>query len=97
MVKAPGAAVRARELRPLNQPAPTNVLVRGNRLVALVIDGAMIPVAEIQDTWLSQDEWWRPTPIDRRYYAIVLANGRYLVLYHDRLTNRWYAQPYDLP
>ncbi|MGB3307444.1 MAG: hypothetical protein WBA63_14760 [Thermomicrobiales bacterium] len=95
MVKASGAAVRARELRPLNQPAPTNVLVRGNRLVALVIDGAMIPVAEIQDRWLSQDEWWRPAPIDRLYYAVVLANGRYLVLYRDRIGDRWFTQRHE--
>jgi len=97
MVKASGTAVRTSELRPLNQPEPTNVLVRGDRLIAVVIRGVVIPVAEIQDTWLSQDEWWRIIPIDRQYYAVVLATGRYLVLYRDRIGNQWFAQPYDLP
>lgn len=99
MVETPGTPVRpdADDLRPLNGPVPTQVIVKGARLLALVIEGKAVGVAELQDTWLSQDEWWRPRPIDRQYVAVVLENGRYLVLYHDRIDGRWYTQHHSTP
>lgn len=97
MVETPGTPVRpdAGDLRPLNQPVPKQVIVKGNRLLAVVLDGQAVGVAELQDTWLSQDEWWRPRPIDRQYVAVVLENGRYLVLFRDRIDGQWYEQHHE--
>ena len=99
MVKTPGASVRpdAGDLRPLNQPMPTQVIVKGGRVLAVVLEGEAVRVTALQDTWLSQDEWWRPRPIDRQYVALVLETGRYLVLYHDRIDGGWYVQHHEMP
>ncbi len=99
MVSSPGAPIRpdADDIRPVNQPQPVEVMVEGPRLVSIVVDGARVLIAGIQDVWLSEDEWWRPVPIDRLYFAIVLENGRYLTIFRDRSTGRWYEQPYELP
>jgi len=87
----------ADDLRPVNQPQPIEVLVDAQRRGTIILGGARLPIVGVLDVWLSQDEWWRPTPIDRLYFAVVLENGRYLTIFRDRLTDRWYAQPYELP
>ena len=53
-------------------------------------------VAEVVDEWLVEDEWWR-TPVARRYLQLVLADGRLLTLFEDRITADWYAQRYTVP
>jgi len=87
----------ADDLRPVNQPQPIAVIIDAQHRGTIMLGRVRVPIAGILDVWLSQDEWWRPTPIDRLYVAVVLENGRYLTIFRDRLTNRWYAQPYDLP
>jgi hypothetical protein len=59
----------------------------------VVIAGQRVPVAEIIDTWLIEDEWWR-APIARRYVQVLLADGRVLTLFHDRIGGDWYTQHY---
>lgn len=99
MVKTPRTPVRPNEgdLRALNLPMPTQVITKGSRLLAVVIGGKAIGVAELQDTWLSQDEWWRQRPIERHYFVVVLENGRYLVLYRDLIDGRWFVQNHPVP
>jgi len=38
---------------------------------------------EITEIWRIAEEWWRPHPIQRTYYRLVLANGRPLTIFHD--------------
>lgn len=52
-------------------------------------------VARTVDEWLVEDEWWRH-PLQRRYLRLVLADGRPLTLFQDRLTGAWYRQHYTL-
>lgn len=61
--------------------------------MAVVIAGQRVPVAEIIDTWLIEDEWWR-APIARCYVQVLLADGRVLTLFHDRIGGGWYTQNY---
>lgn len=60
---------------------------------AVTLQGRRIPVAEVVDEWLVEDEWWR-TPVARRYLQLVLADGRLLTVFEDRITRDWYAQRY---
>lgn len=59
----------------------------------LVERGRRRPIAQIQDAWRIDDEWWR-NPIDRRYYRVVLDDGSLRTLYHDLADDHWYEQPY---
>jgi hypothetical protein len=58
----------------------------------VVLEGKPVGVAEIQDTWLSQDEWWRQRPIERHYVVVILETGHYLVLFRDLVDSNWYGQ-----
>ena len=48
-------------------------------------------VSRIEDQW-SFDLWWRPTPMQRRYYQISGEDGRRLTLYRDEHADCWYRQ-----
>ena len=48
-------------------------------------------VSRIEDQW-SFDLWWRPTPMQRRYYQVSGEDGRRLTLYRDGREQRWYRQ-----
>jgi hypothetical protein len=50
-------------------------------------------IAQIQDAWRIDDEWWRE-PISRHYLQVLLRDGAIRTLFHDRLTDRWFAQSY---
>jgi hypothetical protein len=59
------------------------VAVRGKRRQA---------VQAVDDRWRLDDEWWRPDPISRMYYAVRLNSGLKLVLYKDLVGGVWYRQ-----
>ena len=48
-------------------------------------------VAVVRERWRIDDEWWREA-ISREYYAVVLDDGRVVMLYHDLTDGSWYAQ-----
>ncbi|HEV7942335.1 MAG TPA: hypothetical protein VGP17_05985 [Solirubrobacteraceae bacterium] len=50
------------------------------------------PVEIVRETWLMEDRWWTERPLRRRYWEIVSAKGANLVVYHDLISGRWYAQ-----
>ena len=39
-----------------------------------------------------EDRWWTERPLRRRYFELVLAGGRNVVVFHDLRDRRWYAQ-----
>jgi hypothetical protein len=51
-------------------------------------------VETIDDCWRLDDEWWRPNPASRLYYAIRLAYGQAMVIYKDLIDGSWYRQSY---
>ena len=94
MVPDSGAAARANQLRSLNVPRPIRVLLNQDGHPAVLLDGPRrARVEAIQDLWRIDDEWWR-VPISRLYYRLVLDGGRLRTVYHDLLTDAWYAQAY---
>ena len=49
-------------------------------------------VAHLQDEWRVEEGWWTRRPLRRRYFDLVLEDGRNTVVFLDRQRRRWYAQ-----
>jgi hypothetical protein len=56
----------------------------------LAVDGE--PVEHVRETWLVEDRWWTDRPLRRRYWELVGARGRNLVVYHDLVSGSWLRQ-----
>jgi hypothetical protein len=50
-----------------------------------------IPVESIREAWLVEDRWWAPKPLRRRYFELVLADGRDVTVFRSG-DGRWYRQ-----
>ena len=50
------------------------------------------PVEAVRESWLVEDRWWTPTPVRRRYWEVVTADGRDVVVYRDLVSGGWFAQ-----
>jgi hypothetical protein len=81
----------AASLRPLNQPRPINVEADASGTPIAVQRRAVDAVIE---TWRIEDEWWRPQPVSRAYWRLLLEDGRAVDVYRDVLRDRWYRQAY---
>lgn len=95
MVPHPRAPLGARDLRPLNAPVPVAVQVDdAGTPLAVQRGGWPRPraVAQVQDRWRLDDEWWRERPIARLYHTLLLADGTRLTVYRDLLADAWYEQ-----
>ena len=44
---------------------------------------AGVAVEAVREDWLVEDRWWTPKPLQRRYFELVLADGRNLVVFHE--------------
>ena len=106
MVAHSGTALRADRLRPLNRPRPIRVETdeRGYPIgVSFGRKAEGISVVEIMDRWRIDDEWWRctgeglRTEVSRMYYHVRLANRRLIVLFHDLIGGKWFAQTTATP
>jgi CO dehydrogenase/acetyl-CoA synthase delta subunit len=70
---------------------PTRVRVRAAATGApITVDGD--PVDAVRESWLVEDRWWTPEPLRRRYWEVVTAPGRDLVVFHDLEGGGWWAQ-----
>jgi hypothetical protein len=49
-------------------------------------------VEAVRESWLIEDRWWTDAPLRRRYWEVVTADGRDLVVFRDLQEGRWYAQ-----
>ena len=64
-------------------------------------DGAPLAIAgvdveAIREEWLVEDRWWTPKALQRRYFEVVLADGRNLVVFREPAEppdrGRWFEQ-----
>ena len=60
---------------------------RGHPLA--VADESVDAVAE---EWVVEDRWWTGRPLRRRYFELVLAGGRNVVVYRDLRGGGWFEQ-----
>jgi hypothetical protein len=49
-------------------------------------------VDAIAEEWVVEDRWWTGRPLRRRYFELVLARGRNVVVYRDLLGGGWFEQ-----
>jgi hypothetical protein len=40
-----------------------------------------VTVESVREEWLVEDRWWTPRPLRRRYFELVLADGRDVVVF----------------
>ena len=93
MVSHTGTKTRPHHVRPLNEPRAVTVAAERGMPVSLTIGRHRHRVDQIQDAWIIEDEWWRQ-PISRQYFAILLDDGSFRTIYHDRVADTWHAQDY---
>jgi len=55
-----------------------------------VVDGRAIE--GVRESWLVEDCWWTDRPLRRRYWELVGADGRNVVVFRDLPTGRWFTQ-----
>ena len=52
-----------------------------------------VEVESVREEWLVEDRWWTPRPLSRRYFELVLADGRNLVVFCEPAPDgRWFEQ-----
>jgi hypothetical protein len=49
-------------------------------------------VDTVREEWVVEDRWWTGRPLRRRYFELVLADGRNVVVFRDLVDGRWYLQ-----
>jgi hypothetical protein len=49
-------------------------------------------VEAIAEEWVVEDRWWTGHQLRRRYFELVLADGRNAVVFRDLVRGRWYSQ-----
>lgn len=55
------------------------------------LDGTAVEA--IREDWIVEDRWWTGHPLHRRYFELVLADGRSTTVFRDVRTGRWHRQP----
>lgn len=76
-------------LRRLATPRPVAV-VAGERGVPARV--GRLPVEAMLEDWVVEDRWWTGRAVRRRYFELVLAGGRNVVVFRDLIGGGWYAQ-----
>jgi hypothetical protein len=75
--------------RRLGTPRPANVEAGEGGVPVRVGE---LTVEGVREEWVVEDRWWTADPLRRRYFELVLADGRNAVVYRDLVEGGWYAQ-----
>jgi hypothetical protein len=71
-------------------PRPVDVETAGGDVPAAV---GSTEVEAVREEWLVEDRWWTPRPLSRRYFELVLADGRNVVVFREPAEGgRWFEQ-----
>jgi hypothetical protein len=71
--------------------APEPAAVRSSREgLPLAVGDALVEA--VREEWIVEDLWWEGTQLRRRYFELVLADGRNAVVFRDLEGGDWYAQ-----
>lgn len=88
--RARGTPAAPRTARRLGAPVPVRVRAAPEDGRPLAV-GPLV-VEAVRESWLVEDRWWTAEPLRRRYWEVVTACGRDLVLYRDLEDGRWWRQ-----
>jgi hypothetical protein len=70
---------------------PRRVEVRAGAAGApLAVAG--VEVDAVREEWRLEDRWWTLRPQRRRYFELVLVDGRDVVVFREGGSGRWYRQ-----
>ena len=75
--------------RHLSTPRPTTVRAEAGGVPA-ALDGT--PVESVREEWVVEDRWWTRRPLRRRYFELVLEDGRNAVVFRELTSDRWFWQ-----
>ena len=74
---------------PLNTPKAVKVQAdaegKPSRVEGVAVD-------QIREEWLVEEGWWGAEPTARRYFELLLRDGRIEVVFRAAETNRWFSQ-----
>ena len=73
----------------MNKPWPVPVQAGADGLPKAI---GRLGVASIREEWLVEDGWWTREPLRRRYFELVLEDGRNAVVFRDLERGTWWAQ-----
>jgi hypothetical protein len=51
-----------------------------------------VAVDAVREEWIVEDRWWTGGPLRRRYFELVLADGRNVVVFRDLVGGGWFEQ-----
>jgi hypothetical protein len=49
-------------------------------------------VDSVREEWVVEDRWWTRRPLRRRYFELVLDDGRNVVVFSDLVAGGWFSQ-----
>jgi hypothetical protein len=75
--------------RRIGTPKPTSVMA-GSGGAPRTIAGASVD--SIREEWVVEDRWWTGKPLRRRYFEVVLTDGRNVVVFRDLTEGGWFLQ-----
>jgi hypothetical protein len=77
--------------RPRRLGLPTVTRVRAGREgIPNQVEGRAVEA--VREQWVVEDRWWTPKPVRRRYFELVLDDGRNVVVFRDLVSRRWFSQ-----
>ena len=75
--------------RPRRMAVPRRIPVRA-RGTPVEVGGTQ--VASVCEEWVVEDRWWTGRPVRRRYFELVLEDGRNVVVFRDLVAHEWFCQ-----
>lgn len=51
-----------------------------------------LAVEGVREEWVVEDRWWTREPLKRRYFELILSDGRNAVVFRDLVTGDWFSQ-----
>ena len=75
--------------RRIAEPRPARVSTDGGGQ-PLAVDGEVVDA--VLESWLVEDRWWTDRPLRRRYWEVVTAGGRNVVVFRDLVAQGWRRQ-----
>jgi hypothetical protein len=76
---------------PKRLSSPREVAIRmGEGGRPLAVGGRAVEA--VRESWLVEDRWWTDAPLCRRYWEVVTADGRNVVVYRNLGDGRWFSQ-----
>ena len=75
--------------RRLGDPKPTSVEADARGTPSAV---ESVAVDTLREEWVVEDRWWTGRPLRRRYFELVLVDGRNVVVFRDLVGGGWFLQ-----